>query len=320
MRSWKRLTVLQQQEVLLGRQNGLSERDCSLYCHRKYNYLQMAEIRRGLENGLTYRQIRIYASASADYLQMEKMRKLLESGKTVHRAGRHHYGLTAAAVFCGFAVFLLAAPAEKEIPLSLQLRQNEVKLACNESFDPAQYVDSYTEDPDTQLILPETILTDQPGYQTAEYRLKRKDQEIVQTLGILIEDKTAPVLKLKQDTVSVKSGETFSCRAWIENAQDDTDGDLSSQVVCSSVLQPDQEKVLYQVSDSSGNQSSAWIHIEWIRPLLQKQSAPQPSAQPQENAGETAVHEWESTEIIEDSGWIYEEVGNGETEVTHTVE
>ena len=96
------------------------------------------------------------------------------------------------------------------------------------------------------------------------YELKGKEESIRKILKITVSDETAPEINLLQDHAELLTATKFSCRAYLKNAYDAVDGDLTQRVKCSDQLeQSETQTVLYTVKDRSGNEAKKELTVHY---------------------------------------------------------
>ena len=181
----KELGPLQQEQIRLGRENGLSDAQVALYATSMYNFAQMREIRLALEHNADPRQLRSMLKSWLPAQQMEALRKRLERGEVVRSRSSYATAVCLAALSC--SAFSLAASGyfkSSERPY-LTLTSNNALVNVGESFEPLDYVDSYPMEKG-YLILPKEIDTSVPGTVAAVYRYHCDGQEIMRTLRVIV--------------------------------------------------------------------------------------------------------------------------------------
>ncbi len=139
--------------------------------------------------------------------------------------------------------------------------QDTVTLEAGSIFYGADYIKEYTET--AELSYPETIELPKPCVQLIEYEIANSVKRKTAKLKLIVVDNTAPNIHLSQDYVSISSPSDFSCRDYLKDAYDSVDGDLSTKVSCS-VFDSNvkQQKIIYSVSDSSGNKAEAFLNVD----------------------------------------------------------
>ena len=281
------LDLFQMQEVREGLKN-LTAEQVDLYAWPKYDHMQMQEIRLGLEHGLSREEMSVFLDPRIGYKQMNYNRIKIENSNVINEKAdaelrRKKYlnvfivTLTATvlvgASYAGwhFRDFLFA----KFQHLEIRLKDDSVTLGYGEPFNPADYIASYTEE-GTELILPEAVDTSTVGEQTVIYKLKNPQKMITAEMAVVIVDDKEPVIVLnaKEDTL-IRTEDEFSCRAYLSNAYDQIDGDLTDQVICSEADESlDEQIITYTVEDSSGNQCEAELLLKYEDPVIPETPEP----------------------------------------------
>ena len=88
-------------------------------------------------------------------------------------------------------------------------------------------------------------------------------------LLVNVVDTEPPVLTFTTSKVTIKAGDIFRGKSYIDSVTDNHDGDLKDSVICST-LDPDLEKqkIHFEVSDSSGNKTEETLLV-MIEPLME---------------------------------------------------
>ena len=258
------MTLLQKEEVRLGREEELSEEAIALYADPHLNYLQMNRLRTALKEGMEPDVLRPAAKPWIPVWHMEELIEELKAGNTPEIPRRPfpvRRVLTAAAVI--LLVLPLPLLAEPEEDPVLELTAPEVKLACGMQFSPRSYVRN-AEQYGNELILPDAFTADRPETRLVQYQLKGKGSEIKKNLRIRVVDETPPELKLNTEKTELLRETPFSCQSYVFSAVDAVDGDLKADVHCSNALQ-DQETqtVEYTVTDRAGNTARIMLTVHF---------------------------------------------------------
>lgn len=340
----------QLKEIRTGIEHKISTTRIRLYAKLEYDSHQMEQIRLGIEHGLTDEQIATFADPSFSDDEMEHIRTRLEFERRskeeiteeLHRKRLHNLLIAFAAAGLLMVIGLIGFFGFDTIrdylqPLNIVLTSDDVTLDPGDVFSPMNYITSYTTK-DTELILPDPIDTSRTGDQKVLYKLRNNHKSISKELIVHIRDQDAPTLTLTTDQVQLtRNQDTFSCRAYISSAADAYDGDLTDQVKCNSLIDwsKDEVTVPYTVEDSSGNAAEADLVLtikEKPKPTPTPTPVPTPTPQPQytpspdsgsgqssdsSSGGEWQTSGWET--YSETSGWVYEDVGGGETNVDSEV-
>ncbi|MBR2825241.1 MAG: hypothetical protein IKE51_03155, partial [Solobacterium sp.] len=144
-----------------------------------------------------------------------------------------------------------------------------VELDGSTPFTPSRYIREYTED-HTQLHLPRNIDFRVPGNRVVLYELVGKEETVQKLLRLKIVDDEKPTLILSEQKIFLNEGDPFDCRAYILEAYDEVNGDLSNRVECSNSLMEgvEEQEVLYRVKDSAGNLVEETLMVEVISPVV----------------------------------------------------
>lgn len=173
-----RLSFLQQEQVRLALDHGVSRNLVLRFARPCYNFLQMEQIRLYLEKNGNGRKVSVLMNPRIPWRQMEDLRRRMEQGETVRRT------FPFPVVF--LAVPLIAAAFFFSERPSLVLTTDSCTLRKGEPFDAMTYISAWS-NPKGKLILPEGISTSETGTQLAVYRLESGGQEIVRTLSVTVE-------------------------------------------------------------------------------------------------------------------------------------
>ena len=258
------MTLLQREEVRLGREEELSEEAIALYADPRLNYLQMNRLRTALREGMEPDVLRPAAKPWIPVWHMEELIEELKAGNTPEIPRRpfpvRRVLVIAAALLLVLPLPLLAEPEEEPV---LELTAPEVRLACGMKFNPASYVRN-AEQYGTELILPDAFTAERPETRLVQYQLKGKGGEIRKNLRIRVVDETPPDLKLTTEKTELLKETPFSCQSYVFSAVDAVDGDLKADVHCSDELQ-DQETqtVEYTVKDRAGNTARTMLTVHF---------------------------------------------------------
>lgn len=255
--------------------------DPSPYMDPKFNWEQMQEIQKGILDDV---DISLYAVPDIPAEKMSHIREkmLIKSGaldiKEQELARKRLVNLSIfLAIAGGIAIVVSLLFAFKDtlalafVNLSLQLSEEEISLEYQSPFNAADYIESYSEGKNIRVILPENIDTSVLGSQTAVYKVTNGIRTASRSLIVNVVDTEPPTLSFTTSKVTVKAGDMFSGKNYIDTAIDNHDGDLKGSVIYST-LDPDLEKqkIHYEVSDSSGNKAENTLLV-LIEPLMPKQ-------------------------------------------------
>lgn len=138
--------------------------------------------------------------------------------------------------------------------LDLVLKEQVIQLQTNEPFNPGEQVESYSEDAKLQIDT-NNFDSSIPGTYTIVYSVTNGKKTISRNLIVNVIDGEAPMLKLSEEKIELKKGDSFSCKAYISEVQDNIDLLTSDDVECSNVIDWEQSEqyVEYSLTDKSGN-------------------------------------------------------------------
>lgn len=177
----RKLTLLQNEQIELGRKHGLQEKQIRLYAKPSYNFLQMQELRTAMENGITGRNLRFLLKPSLSHQEMSRIRRCLEQGQQPLIPYPYGKILTAAAaVLMGLGIVALEAVHDRPY---LLLNRESVTLKQGDVFDASSYIER-DDNRAGKLILPVDVDTSEPGRKAAVYRYVTDEGEIVRILYV----------------------------------------------------------------------------------------------------------------------------------------
>ena len=257
-----------------GLNNGV---DITGYVDPRFDWMQMEQIKLGLIEDL---DVSIYADASIPASQMEHIRekRKIESGRTEiqeHeikqtriRSWAWRFRLAAILLFIAIVGFygwhyysLLTQP------LFIEFTEPEVTIEYGQTFLPSKYIKDYTETDNVELVMPESMKMDAIGDQTMIYQIKNGYKTETFELTVHIVDTQAPVITLNTHDVTLTKGEeVFAAKAYIVNASDNVDGDITDQIHIDVKDDQIDQTVVYSSRDSSGNESTEKLELHWKDP------------------------------------------------------
>lgn len=179
---YSEFTFLQKEEVKYGLQNGLAEHQVVLYASCEFNHLQMEQMRLALEHGISTRVVRRYMHADMHVEKMKEIRLRLENGEHLKRDYMHMCLPFFTVVVC----VCLGLTLYKDEKPYLQLKTDTVRLKCGQTFDPMEYIDSFSSY-QGQLILPSSFDTENPGNHVVVYKLQTKRETLEKMLYVSVE-------------------------------------------------------------------------------------------------------------------------------------
>lgn len=146
--------------------------------------------------------------------------------------------------------------------LYLSFNCERVQIEAGDDFNPATYIKTY--DPEAVIEFPniKQINTHKPGTYWAIYHISNGKKEKDMKLLVEVKDTRPPEIKLKAKSINVSDLSDIDAKRYIRSVTDLVDGDLKSKVKC----QINDNKILYEISDSSGNKSKEIIKINLEKP------------------------------------------------------
>ena len=334
-------------------QDGMDkEVDYKKYENIQFTWAQMEQIKLGLMDDL---DVSIYALPNVPAEEMSHIREkmMIDSGKLDIRKQEVRQKKLKTLLMMGGVVLITAVLTGSAFlmkdrfvltaeDLQLQLTDEEITLQYQQPFQASDYLEAYTENSHTELVLPDTIDTSVLGSQTATYTLNNGVKTVSQNLIVNVVDTEPPVIHLKYEKVTLHSYDNFNGKMFIDSVTDNYDGDLIDSVTFGK-LDPDLEKqkIHYSVTDSSGNNTAIDLMVivdeggeviipEPEQPVPEEseiidtpepeaaQSSPSPTPQPpvqqeyeetktyEENGGTTTcvIHHYSNGTTTESCEWI----------------
>ena len=271
-------TAFQLKEIEFGFEHGLDENQVDLYAKEEFDNLQMKQIRLALEDGFNEIQIATFARPEMDWEMMEHARENIKNGNVIDETRvadlRKKNLKIALIVICIFStisvagiLYFFSKDSLDQLfqKLDLTFTTNEVvEVKYGSGFNPRDFVKDYTKGRNVELVLPGKLDTKVLGEHTLTYVVKNQKKSISKDLKVKVVDKQAPILKLKQYSLSLERGvdTKFACKTYLEKAVDNVDGDLQEKVTCSQFdSNKDKQDIVYKVKDSSGNSSTAILKL-----------------------------------------------------------
>lgn len=147
--------------------------------------------------------------------------------------------------------------------MELVLKKDSIDLEINTPFVAGQYIESYTQNDNTHVLLPELNTSELGSYQIS-YEITNGTKAIKKNLLVNVVDTKSPEITLSKETIDInKTKDTFDCKIYIESAWDDADGDMLKDVKCSNALDisKSQQNVEYVVFDKSGNKGINYLIV-----------------------------------------------------------
>jgi len=210
------MNSFQLQEIRSGFMSGLTIQQVDLYAVPEFSSMQMREIRLGFEAGLSFDQVSSYAKPTMTEKDMETVRNRIDEEAKIapqRQAELHHKHLKNILIFvliiaggigAAFAGLLLTGSLNAYMqPLDLTLTADQVNIEYGSSFNPMEYVQSYTQDSKVELILPDPLDTNALGKNELLYKLKNSKKVVTKELEVNVIDSKAPKLILKQNEVKL---------------------------------------------------------------------------------------------------------------------
>ncbi len=177
--------LLQNEQIQLGYEHGLTQRQVKLYAKRKNNFLKMEQLRLACESGIAWRDCKRIARMCRSDTEMKQYRVQLEHHLPVRWKRPWKAIIVTSVLLCMISGRQYHQYYEKNAPF-LTLSQQEISLMKGEVFQPLAYIESYSQNSGT-LILP-NIDTEKTGSQIAVYTLETNRGTITELLQVNIVD------------------------------------------------------------------------------------------------------------------------------------
>ncbi len=274
------LNTMQLHQVKLGYDNGLTEEQIEIYAKPKFNWYQMEQIRLGLEAGM---DVTIYAQENIPSEEMEHIRqkneinadyqsKVKEETKLLKKENKtKSVILTLGSLGILFLLIVIALGAligwnRIELmfdTIHLSLKTKEITVNYGESLNVMNLVDVF----DERYVLkvtPENIDTSSVDTIDVIFQQTNGLNTKTEKCTVNVVDQLPPVLTLKETEIYEDS--FAGCKTLIETAEDEVDGDLYEQVVCSDEYEfvDDVAVVNYSLKDAAGNEAKAQLTIKRV--------------------------------------------------------
>lgn len=274
------LNAFQMMEVKEGLKT-LTTDQVDVYANPEYDHMQMQEIRLALEHGLTEKEMSVFLDPGIDYQAMNHARIKIQNANVIDKQAvtkLRSKQLKNVFVFLLIITILFIVSAGGYFgkkyydlfnqPMEIKLKSNQITLKYGEAFNPISYLDDYTKADGIELILPEGINTNQIGEVKVIYTLKNQLKSVSKELLITIQDKTAPTITLNtKDVTLTRTKDTFNAKAYLSNAKDDVDGDVTEAVTWTKADESvNDQTITYSVKDSAGNESQSVLNLHYKDP------------------------------------------------------
>lgn len=250
--------------------------DVEWYANTSFDYLQMEQIYLALKVGFDDDSLSMLCDPRIPYDSMRQMRESIseqlgiyeKASEDIKKKKMIRYIITVSALFTLLAVSFIIYTNRETInsyleDIELTLKQDHIKLGLSQSFVASDYIDKY--DTDCKLTLPKQKNFGKVGTYTVTYKLSNEVKSVTKDLIIDVYDDIVPVIKLKNDSITIDYGSQFNAGDYIESATDNIDGDLKDSVQWNSIDTSVSGIyiVTYTVKDVSSNEgtSSMTVHI-----------------------------------------------------------
>ena len=317
----------QMRQLELGDKAGMDMDDIA---DPQLTWRQMEVLRKAKEQGI---DISMIADPDIPVQQMEmQVRKLAEMSGIYERnrlmnirRKRHNMLLAmsiAALVFAGASAGFAAYSKREWISryfndIHFVLEADETTIEAGNLFDPYSYIEEYDRSCSLSIEGLEGLDTNVPGTYLVEYVASNGVKDKKSSLLLKVVDTEPPIIKLKNDSISLKKGEQMAtCREYVESVNDNVDGNLLEEIDCEAKrIDSGHQEIEYWVKDSSGNGASKILYIEWLEPEKETIVIEIPASQSkQDNGNMEAVlppakekEEWETVkEYLFSEGYTYD--------------
>lgn len=266
------LNYYQIEEVKEGFKNGLTIEQVDYYAKPIFDHLQMEELRLAFQDGFTYEQVDSFGKPEFNHEAMNHARIKLKNSNLIDEKASADLSTKRIKNLILFAILsiifivliLISIFAKTEITLYFQkldivLTDKKITLNYGEPFNAFNYVKSFTEGNNIEIILPEDVNTNLLGIQKVLYKIKNPKKVITKTLELEIIDTIKAEIVLK--TNEVYNDKFYQgCRYYIESAFDNVDGNVYEKVNC----YEDENQITYTYTDTSSNNTTEIINFKSV--------------------------------------------------------
>ena len=250
-----------------------------------FDNLQLRQIRLGLESKI---DVSAYARKSIPYEEMDRIRlrlleekenrdlekeekEKLEKQKTrgdVKKLRLHNTisFFKVILILAGIAIVAVIGLVFRKVydwyteDLFISFTDNEITLEYKEPFIPESYIKDYSQSENIIVICP-FFEADELGEYEVIYQLSNGLRNIKEDLKIKVVDSTPPVIRLKEEEIKLtRDVDEFIPEDYIDEISDNYYPDPKLEIVDID-WELDEQEIVYQVTDSSGNASSAFLKI-----------------------------------------------------------
>lgn len=274
------------EEIRLAFVNGVDPELIGQYMNdTSFDNLQLRQIRIGLEQNL---DVSAYARTSMPYEEMDKIRerllkeqlerdlaaeeeKQLEQQQIRTEVSRKKLHNTLSFFRIILVVGLIGVVAGvflfgREIyriyheNLFITFVRDEVVLEYRETFIPEDQIKEYSNGSNIMIIYP-SFASDELGEYIVTYQMSNGLKTIRQDLKIRVVDSTAPVIRLKEDEITlIREVDEFDPDEHIKEVSDNYDED-PTVIIDELDWDLDEQDIRYRAEDSSGNRAEAVLHV-----------------------------------------------------------
>lgn len=166
-------------------------------------------------------------------------------------------------VICLVSVFSLGfVSVENPAPVINLTSNNTVTIDYNSTFNYEKYV-TFENTEDVNIY--GDVNTKKEGkYDLTIEAINQYDQKTTQDLTVVVDDISAPVIKLTKSSITLKYGASFNAKNYIKSVTDNKDTGLKSKVKVTSKVNTKKSgtyTVKYTVTDKSGNTSNKSLKV-----------------------------------------------------------
>ena len=274
------------EEIRLAFMSGIDPKLIEQYMNDiSFDNLQLRQIRLGLEQGL---DVSAYARTSMPYEEMEKIRERLlkefnerdleaeeekkleqQQIRTEVNSRKLHNTISflrivmilgMIGILAGIFLFGRKIYQIYNEDIFIAFRSDEVVLEYGEAFNAEDQIVERSEGQNIMIICP-SFAADELGEYTVTYQLSNGLKTIRKDLKIRVIDSTAPVIRLKENEITLtREVDEFDKDEYVEEISDNHDKNL--EVVINELdWDLEEQDILYCCEDSSGNRAEAILHV-----------------------------------------------------------
>ncbi|MBR4462397.1 MAG: hypothetical protein IKS51_07450 [Erysipelotrichaceae bacterium] len=247
---------LQLRQIRLGLEQGL---DVSAYARTSMPSEEMENIRERLLKEFNERDLE---AEQEKKLEQQQIRAEVKSRKLHNTISLLRIVMILGMIGIAAGVFLFGRKIYQiyRQDLFITFRSDEAVLEYGDVFNAEEQIVGHSEGENIMIIFP-SFAADELGEYTVIYQLSNGLKAVRKDLKIRVIDSTAPVIRLKEDEITLtRKVDEFDPNEYIDEISDNHDEDL--KVTISELdWDLDEQDIRYLVEDSSGNMAEAILRV-----------------------------------------------------------